>query len=119
MSEVGGYEKATLYARYVHKMTRELRYEWQRGLRSTARGVMTHAQARHGSSITLPPEANNPLALVREYRRSKQKLSPRRAVKKRMMREGNLSSRQWRIFRKRMNKMTREMTGGGHRQSTI
>ena len=94
-------------------MTKEERYSWEKGLQSQCRGVLTYAQARAGASFNLPPEANNPLAVIWEYRRSKQRLNPLRAVKKRMVRDGNLSSRQWRKFRKQMARTTKwEMTGG-------
>jgi hypothetical protein len=91
-------------------MTKEERYVWEKELGRYK--VLTHAQARTGASLNLPPNTNNPLAVIREYRRSKQKLNPARAVKNQMMREGNLSSRQWRKFRKQMNRATREIAGG-------
>ena len=80
-----------------------------------ARGVLTYHQHRKGA-IAVHPDAKDPIGVVRAYRDEKRVVSPHRQTKKRMMLEGNLSSRQWRKFRKEMNRRAkREMMGGGLR----
>ena len=92
-------------------MTEEER-AWEGELRLRARGVLTHHQHRKGA-IFVPPDAKDPIGVVRAYRDEKRVVSPHRQMKKRMMHEGGLSARQWRIFRKQMRRdAKREMTGG-------
>lgn len=96
-------------------MTEEER-AWEGELRLRARGVLTHHQHRKGA-IVVPSDAKNPIGVARAYRDEKRVVSPYRQVKKRMMLEGGLSARQWRIFRKRMRAETkREVEVGGHRE---
>ena len=90
-------------------MTEEER-AWEGELRLQSRGVLKHGQARSGG-VVVPHDTKEPLAVVAAYRANKLKLNPLRAMKNRMMREGNLSSRQWRKFRKRMNRKAREALG--------
>ena len=95
-------------------MTEEER-AWEGELRLRARGVLTHHQHRKGA-IVVPPDTKDPIGVVRAYRDEKRVISPYRQTKKRMMCEGGLSSRQWRHFRKRMNRRAkREMGCGGYR----
>lgn len=93
-------------------MTEEER-AWEGELRLRARGILTHHQHRKGA-IAVPPDTKDPIGVVRAYRDEKRAISPYRQVKKQMMREGGLSSRQWRHFRKQMNRQAkREMMGDG------
>ena len=97
-----------------------VRYTYERELRAAAQGYITHHQHPRGA-IVVPPDTKNPLGVVQAYRDEKRRISPSRTFKKTMMREGKLSSRQYRKLRKHMGReMKREEVGDGeHRGGEV